>query len=383
MSLVPLRTIINASRQYKFGQAAFNVNSVDQALAAIDIHEAMRAPLLLQGAELALGYIGGQAQFTESTLEDKRRGAKILGEAVRKRAEKASIPIALHLDHGQSLAVIQAAIEGGFTSVMYDGSSLPYEENLANTIEVVNYAHAKGVTVEAELGILAGVEDEVFSETSTYTNPLQALDFVKRSQVDLLAISYGTMHGPNKGKNIKLRNEIVITLNELFLNEQIECGLVSHGSSTIPYYIVEDLKALGYEVSAAGGIAVKELQKVIQCGINKINIDTDIRMATSRNLMELVKKTDTMNDKKLQLIQKQFQADNVDPRVLLAPFINEIATGFNQTDATEQLINQAVTQAIYEICGQMIVQFGMLGRSKKVNIQTLDEMKDYYQIQKI
>lgn len=381
MPLVPLKTIIEASKLHGFGQAAFNVNSIDQAMAAIDIHEAMHAPLLLQGAELALGYIGGRAKFAESTLEDKQKGAKILGAAVRARAEKSTIPIALHLDHGQNLDGIKAAIDGGFTSVMYDGSALPYEENLKRTIEVVEYAHARGVTVEAELGILAGVEDEVFSETSTYTSPLQALDFVKRSGVDLLAISYGTMHGPNKGKNIKLRNEIVITLNELFLNEQVNCGLVSHGSSTIPAYIVEDLIALGYDVSAAGGIAVEQLQAVIKNGINKINIDTDIRMATTRNLMTLFETHSALatNNDQLSQLKAAYQADNVDPRILLAPFMSQVANGFDEKDPGQGAIKRAVDQAMTEICGQMIVQFGMLGQAKNVEPVTLEEMITRYQ----
>ena len=377
MPLVPLKTIIAASKAQGFGQAAFNVNTVDQAMAAIDIHEAMHAPLLLQGAELALGYIGGRANFAASTLEDKQKGAKILGDAVRARAEKSSIPIALHLDHGQNLETVKAAIDGGFTSVMYDGSALPYEENLRNTIEVVEYAHAKGVTVEAELGILAGVEDEVFSETSTYTNPLQALDFVQRSGVDLLAISYGTMHGPNKGKNVKLRNEIVITLTELFLNEKIDCGLVSHGSSTIPSYIVDDLLALGYEVSAAGGIEVAQLQAVIKNGINKINIDTDIRLATSRNLMTMLNRQSEL-DPVFSQLKAGFQANNADPRVMLAPFSKEIAAGFDEKNPSQALIKQAVNDAITEICGQIIVQFGMLGQAKHVEIVSLDEMKTRY-----
>lgn len=377
MPLVPLKTIIAASKAQGFGQAAFNVNTVDQAMAAIDIHEAMHAPLLLQGAELALGYIGGRANFAASTLEDKQKGAKILGDAVRARAEKSSIPIALHLDHGQNLETVKAAIDGGFTSVMYDGSALPYEENLRNTIEVVEYAHAKGVTVEAELGILAGVEDEVFSETSTYTNPLQALDFVQRSGVDLLAISYGTMHGPNKGKNVKLRNEIVITLTELFLNEKIDCGLVSHGSSTIPSYIVDDLLALGYEVSAAGGIEVAQLQAVIKNGINKINIDTDIRLATSRNLMTMLNRQSEL-DPVFSQLKAGFKANNADPRVMLAPFSKEVAAGFDESNPSQALIKQAVKDAITEICGQIIVQFGMLGQAKHVEIVSLEEMKTRY-----
>lgn len=379
MPLVPLKTIITASKKYGFGQAAFNVNSVDQAIAAIKIHEALKAPLLLQAAELALGYIGGVSKFAESTLEDKQRGAKILGDVVKHYADQASIPVALHLDHGQSIESVKAAIDGGFTSVMYDGSSLPYEENLRNTMEVTTYAHAFGVTVEAELGILAGVEDNVFSETSTYTNPLQALDFVKRSNVDLLAISYGTMHGPNKGSNVKLRNEIVVTINELFLNEKIDCGLVSHGSSTIPTYLVEDLQDLGYQVDAAGGIPIPELQRVIKSGINKVNIDTDIRMATSRNLMQLFITQPSLKENEiLAPLYANFNAQNLDPRALLVPYMDQISGGFDSSIPEYRLVKQAIDDAITEICAQLIVSFGMLGQANKVESITLEEMKGLY-----
>lgn len=379
MPLVALKPIIDATKKYGFGQAAFNVNSVDQAIAAIKIHESLRAPLLLQAAELALGFMSGKSNFAESTLEDKRDGAKILGDVVRAYAEKASIPVALHLDHGQNLDVVKAAIDGGFTSVMYDGSALPYEENLLNTREVVEYAHARGVTVEAELGILAGVEDQVFSENSTYTNPLQALDFVNRTGVDLLAISYGTMHGPNKGKNIKLRKEIVVTITELFLNEKIDCGLVSHGSSTIPKYIVDDLSELGYEVSAAGGVSISELQKVIKCGINKINIDTDIRMATTRNLTELFDQSNELIELDLiKSLSEKYNGKNIDPRLMLSPFMGQVRTGFNSDNPEEKLIKEAIDKAINEVCSQIITNFGMLGKAKLVENISLEVMKKVY-----
>ena len=130
----------------------------------------------------------------------KKVGAKNIADAVKKYAENSPIPVVLHLDHGKNFDSCKAAIEGGYTSVMIDGSSLPFDENVELTREVVKYAHERGVSVEGELGVLAGVEDHVFSTTSTYTNPLKAIEFFKKTGVDALAISYGTMHGASKGK---------------------------------------------------------------------------------------------------------------------------------------------------------------------------------------
>ena len=127
---------------------------------------------------------------------------------------------------------------------MIDGSSLPFDENVELTREVVKYAHERGVSVEGELGVLAGVEDHVFSTTSTYTNPLKAIEFFKKTGVDALAISYGTMHGASKGKNVKLRKEIAIAIKECMMHEGIFGVLVSHGSSTVPKYIVVKLLSI-------------------------------------------------------------------------------------------------------------------------------------------
>ena len=131
--------------------------------------------------------MGGRADFQNGTFEDKIRGARNIGDAVRKFGESSPIPIVLHLDHGRDMASVKAAIAGGYTSVMIDGSALPFEDNIELTREVVKYAHPKGVSVEGELGVLAGVEDHVFAATSTYTNPLKAVEFVRATGVDALA----------------------------------------------------------------------------------------------------------------------------------------------------------------------------------------------------
>lgn len=235
-----MRAILDAADHNDYAQGAFNVNAVCQAKAVINVHEMFRSPAILQGADLANGFMGGRVDFANATLEDKKVGAKNIAEAVKKYGVDSPIPIALHLDHGRNFESCVAAIEGGYTSVMIDGSSLPFEENIELTREVVKYAHERGITVEGELGVLAGVEDHVFASTSTYTNPMDAIEFFKKTGVDALAISYGTMHGANKGKDAVIRKEIAIAIKECLMHEGIQGYLVSHGSSTVPQYIVEE-----------------------------------------------------------------------------------------------------------------------------------------------
>ena len=274
--LVPMRAILEAADKYHYGQAAFNMNSVGQVQAAIRIHELLDSAAILQGAEASNAYLGGAADFMHGSLEEKTRGAKTLGDAVKRFGADSPIPISLHLDHGKSLEIVKACIAGGYTSVMIDGSNLPYADNVELTREVVKYAHPYGVTVEGELGVLAGVEDHVFSRSSTYTNPLQAVDFFKKTGCDTLAISYGTCHGPNKGKDTHIRREIAIATKECMRHEGIRGFLVSHGSSTVPPEFVSGINALGGQLENAFGIEVAQLVDVARCGINKINVDSAI-----------------------------------------------------------------------------------------------------------
>ena len=253
MPLVPLRPVLDATVKYGYAQGAFNVNAVAQAEAVIAVHEMFRSPAILQGADLANAFMGGRPDFMNGTVEDKIKGAANIGAAVKRYGENSPVPVALHLDHGKNMESVKAAIAGGYTSVMIDGSSLSFEDNVELTREVVKYAHPLGVTVEGELGVLAGVEDHVFAANSTYTNPLSAIEFFKKTGVDALAISYGTMHGASKGKDVKLRKEIPIAIKECMNHEGIQGALVSHGSSTVPRYIVDEINALGGNIQNAYG----------------------------------------------------------------------------------------------------------------------------------
>lgn len=361
-------SLLKAADKYHYAQGAFNVNTLEQVDAAIRIHEIMHAPLLLQGAQLGNAFLGGRADFGKGTIEDIRKGAQLLADYVKDKAEKTDIPVVLHLDHGKSFDVVKACVDAGYSSAMIDGSSLPYDENVALTKKCVDYAHKFGVTVEGELGVIAGQEDHVFAKNSTYTNPLQALDFVKKTGVDSLAISYGTKHGPNKGHDIRLRMQVVTAVKEIFLNEGLDTNIVSHGSSTVPKYIVEDNNRLGGNVDGSGGIPIDQLQTAIQCGVNKINIDSDIRLATTRNLRQLgVEHPEVKSDpctKHLYELMDQKKGE-IDPRQYLEDNMGLVTTNKPRDDA-EELVNLAFHDATQEIMGQLIVQFGMLGKAWKV-----------------
>lgn len=380
MSLIPLRPLMEASAKYGFAQGAFNVNAVAQAKAAIEVHEMFRSAAILQGADLANGFMGGRTDFMNATIEDKKIGARNIAAAVKTYGANSEIPIVLHLDHGRNFESCVAAVEGGYTSVMIDGSSLPFDENVELTREVVKYAHARGVSVEGELGVLAGVEDHVFSASSTYTNPLSAVEFFRKTGVDALAISYGTMHGASKGKDVKLRKEIAVAIRECLNHEGIFGALVSHGSSTVPQYIVDEINQLGGNLTNTYGIAIRELKEAAACGINKINVDTDIRLAVTRNMKELFEKyPQKRNSASIGAIYELLETkkDQFDPRVFLTPIMPTVMTGVIPDDDVAAIVS-CVEKGVKEVVGTLIVQFGSYGKAPLIEQVTLEEMAGRY-----
>ena len=378
--LVPLRPLMEAAEKYNYAQGAFNVNAVAQAKAVIEMHETFRSPAILQGADLANAFMGGRVDFANGTLEDKKVGARRIADAVRKYGENSPIPVVLHLDHGRDFDSCVAAIDGGYTSVMIDGSSLPLEQNIELTREVVKYAHALGVSVEGELGVLGGQEDHVFAETSTYTNPLDAVTFIEKTGVDALAISYGTQHGANKGKNAKLRREIAIAIKECINRLGIFCALVSHGSSTVPQYIVKEINDLGGDIQNAYGIPVNELVAAIPCGIRKINVDTDIRLAVTRNMKELFAQRPELQSSAsiggvYKLLEEKKSA--FDPRVFFPPIMDTVLTG-SIPDNDVAVLMERVEQGVKEAVGSLIVNFGSYGKAPLVELKSLEDMKAFY-----
>ncbi|MDR1125948.1 MAG: class II fructose-1,6-bisphosphate aldolase [Deltaproteobacteria bacterium] len=254
-------------RAYKEGYAvgAFNVNNMEiiQGIVAAAAEE--QAPLILQVSAGARKYAGQTyiVKLVEAALAES------------------DLPICLHLDHGPDFQLCKDCIDGGFTSVMIDGSHLPYAENIAVTRQVVEYAHARGVWVEAELGKLAGVEEHVSSEVSVYTDPDQAVDFVKRTGCDSLAIAIGTSHGA-----YKFTGEAKLDFDRLEKITGLMPGypLVLHGASSVPQEFVDMGNKYGAKLGGAKGVPEDLLRRAAKLGVCKINIDSDIRLAMTANI---------------------------------------------------------------------------------------------------
>ena len=254
-------------RAYKEGYAIgdVNVNNMEIIQGILEAGTEEKAPLIRQVSAGARKYAG--QNYIVKLIE-----AGLL---------EADLPVVLHLDHGADFDICKACVDGGFTSVMIDGSHHSFEENIAVTKRVVEYAHAHGVWVEAELGRLAGVEEDVSSEHSIYTDPDQAVEFVERSGCDSLAIAIGTSHGAYKFKGeAKLDFERLEKIGSLMPGYP----LVLHGASSVPQEFVEMCNTYGGKVAGAAGVPEELLRKAAGMAICKINIDTDIRLAMTASI---------------------------------------------------------------------------------------------------
>ena len=264
MPLVTTTKMFKDAYECGYAIGVFNVNNMEIIQGIVAAGKKLNAPLILQVSK------GARAYANHLYL------VKLVEAAV----EESGLPIALHLDHGPDFETCKACIDGGFTSVMIDGSSLPYEENVALTKKVVDYAHAHGVVVEGELGQLAGVEDEVSvnAEDASYTNPDQVEDFVKRTGVDSLAIAIGTSHGAYKfkpGQKPQLRFDILEEVSKRLPGFPI----VLHGASSVIPEFVEEINKYGGSMPDAIGIPEDMLRQAATMAVCKINIDSDLRLA--------------------------------------------------------------------------------------------------------
>ena len=262
MPLVTTKEMFEKSMKERFAIGAFNVNNMEIIQGIVDAAAKEKSPVILQASSSAIKYarIPYLRKMIEAALEEH------------------NIPLALHLDHGPDFETCKMCIDNGFTSVMIDGSKYDFEENVALTKKVVEYAHSKGVVVEAELGQLAGIEDDVnvSSEDSMYTDPAQAEEFVRRTGCDSLAIAIGTSHGAYKFKGeAKLRFDILKKIKERIPNTPI----VLHGASTVIPELVELCNNNGGNIPGAKGVPDEILHQASQEGVSKINVDTDLRLA--------------------------------------------------------------------------------------------------------
>lgn len=220
----------------------------------------------------------------------------------------------------------------------------------------------------------------MFAASSTYTNPLSAVEFFQKTGVNALAISYGTMHGASKGKNVKLRKEIPVAIRECMNHLGIFGALVSHGSSTVPGYIVDEINALGGELADTHGISIEQLKAAIRCGINKINVDTDIRLAVTRNMKELFAARPKLRTSPsvggiYELLEKK--KDQFDPRVFLPPIMDTVMYGVVE-DEDRAAIVDCIERGVKEVVGTLIVEFGSFGKAPLVEQVSLEEMAERY-----
>ena len=271
MPLVTTKEMFEKSMKEKFAIGAFNVNNMEIIQGIVDAAAEQKSPVILQASSSAIKYarINYLMKMVEAAME-----------------EHPEVPVAIHLDHGPDFETAKMCIDNGFTSVMIDGSKYDFEENVALTKKVVDYAHSKGVVVEAELGKLAGIEDEVnvSEKDAMYTDPEQAKEFVERTGCDSLAIAIGSSHGAYKFKGeAKLRFDILAKIKELIPNTPI----VLHGASTVIPELVDMCNKYGGNIPGAKGVPDEMLHEASLSGVSKINVDTDLRLAMTSEIRKV------------------------------------------------------------------------------------------------
>lgn len=288
MSLVNTKEMFKKAYKNKYAIGAFNVNNMEIIQGIMGAASELHAPVILQASAGARKYAG----------------PVYLRKLVEAAAEENDIPIALHLDHGNSFELCKNCIDSGFTSVMIDGSALSFEENIEVTKKVSDYAHKYNVTVEGELGSLAGIEENIniSAEKSFYTDPNQVEEFVKNTNVDSLAIAIGTSHGAYKfkpGQKPELRFDILEEIEK----KLPEFPIVLHGASSVIPEFVEEINKFGGALKEAIGIPENMLRKAASMAVCKINVDSDLRLAMTAKIRK-------------SLFEKP---ENFDPRNYLSP----------------------------------------------------------------
>ncbi len=301
MALVTTKEMFKKAYEGGYAIGAFNINNMEIIQAITDAAAEEKSPVILQVSAGARKYAGHEY---------------LLGLANAAIASS-GIDLALHLDHGDTFELCKSCIDGGFTSVMIDGSHHSYEDNVALTKKVVEYAHAHGCVVEGELGVLAGIEDDVVAAHSTYTRPEEVEDFVTRTGVDSLAISIGTSHGAYKftpaqctrnEKGILVPPPLRFDILEEIEKRLPEFPIVLHGASSVPQDLVAEINSLGGKMPDAIGIPEEQLRQAAKMAVCKINIDSDIRIAMTAGIRRVFTNT----------------PDAFDPRVYLKEARNEV-----------------------------------------------------------
>ena len=332
MALVSMRQLLDEAAAGGYGVGAFNVNNMEQIQAVMEAARETRSPVIVQASR-------GAREYTND-----RFLAHLMQAAVELYPE---IPVALHQDHGNSPETCFSAIEQGFTSVMMDGSLLAdgktpsdFEYNVRVTREVVERAHAVGVTVEGELGTLGGIEDGHGSGEVHLTDRDQAVEFVERTGIDALAVAIGTSHGAYKFTRPPTGDVLAMNVIHAIHERLPDTHLVMHGSSSVPKHLVDEINRFGGEIRPTWGVPVEEIQRGIEHGVRKINVDTDARLAMTGAVRKVLAET----------------PGEYDPRAYLRPA-------------------RAAMKAVY---AERMTQFGQAGHAGDYEPRTLDEMRSSY-----
>ena len=339
MPLVPMRALLDHAAENDYGLAAFNVNNMEQIQAIMAAAQETDSPVIIQASR------GARAYTNDAYLRHLMLAAAELHP---------NIPIAMHQDHGNSPATCLSAVEQGFTSVMMDGSleadgktPAGFEYNVEVTRQVVEAAHAKGVTVEGELGCLGGVEDGHGAGLTDeqvrqhLTDPAQAEEFVAQTGVDALAVAIGTSHGAYKFTEQPTGDVLVMSVIEEIHRRLPNTHLVMHGSSSVPQELLEIIRQYGGEMKQTYGVPVEQIQRGIKNGVRKVNVDTDNRLAITG------------------AIRKVFATSKgeFDPRKYLG----------------------LARDAMKQVCTNRMVAFGQAGNAGKIKPVTCREMVSFYQ----
>jgi len=338
MAIIPMRVMLDHAAENNYGVGAFNVNNMEQIQAIMMAAQETESPVIVQASR------GARSYSDDNYLRHLMLAAAELNP---------NIPIAMHQDHGNSPATCISAVEMGFTSVMMDGSleedgktPASWDYNVAVTKEVVEYAHVRGVTVEAELGCLGGIEDGQGAGLSEeeaqdhLTDPTEAGDFVEQTGCDALAVAIGTSHGAYKFKKKPtgkvLRMDVIAEIHRRMPN----CHMVMHGSSSVPQELLAIINEYGGEMAETYGVPVEDIQEGIKHGVRKINVDTDNRLAMTGAVRKVL----------------QLEPGKFDPRDYLKP----------------------ARAAMKDVVAARMQQFGQAGHAGGVEMKTLEEMKSYY-----
>ena len=322
MPLVSMKQVLDHAQENKYGVGAFNVNNMEQIQAVMMAASQTKSPVIIGATRGALKYTNFVylKHLIMAAVEDNP-----------------DIPVVMHLDHGDNLETVKKVIELGFTSVMIDASAMSFEDNIKTTKEVVDYAHQFGVSVEAELGTLGGIEEDISNEVQL-TDPEQVQEFVEKTGVDALAIAIGTSHGAYKFKSEpKLALDLIKKVAD-----KVKVALVMHGSSSVPAELRDKINKYGGNMPNACGVPIESIQQGIQNGVSKINVDTDSRMAMTGEIRKVFAET----------------PDKFDPRDYLGP----------------------AREAMTELVASRMEAFGQAGHASDYEPLTLEEAKKkYYQ----